>query len=114
MPRCARENWFSDASATVATEKLASTHSDRRPMTEDDLNHYYDLVETLWLGGFGTTIERIRDRTRPQGAHFSHLQEGLATLVARQWLKVQQIPIGTWSDETVYETWYVPVRETRE
>ena len=83
-------------------------------MTEDDLHYYYDLVETLWLGGFGTTIERIRDRTRPQGVHFSHVQEGLATLVERQWLKVQQIPIGTWSDETVYETWYVPVRETRE
>ena len=82
-------------------------------MTEADLRYYYDLVETLWLGGFGTTIERIHGRTRPQESHISHLDEGLHALVERKWLKVQQIPIGTWGDETVYETWYIPIRDAR-
>ena len=82
-------------------------------MTEDDLNYYYDLIETLWLGGFGTTIERIQDRTRPKEVHISHLRNGLAALVERKWVKVQQIPIDTWKDEAVSETWYVPVREPR-
>jgi hypothetical protein len=81
-------------------------------MIEDDLNYYYNVVETLWLGGFGTTIERIQDRTRPKEVHTFHLSEGLAALVERNWLKVQQTPIGTWSDEIVYETWYIPVRPT--
>jgi hypothetical protein len=81
-------------------------------MTEADLNYYYDLVETLWLGGFGTTIERIHDRTRPKEANISHLNAGLGALVERKWLKVQQIPMGTCGHKTVCETWYIPVRVT--
>jgi hypothetical protein len=60
-------------------------------MTEDNLNYYYyDLVETLWLGGIGTRIERIQDRTRPKDAHIAHLNEGLGALVERKWLKVSR------------------------
>lgn len=80
-------------------------------VTEEDLSYYYHVVETLWHGGTNPTLERIRNRIRPTERDSSHLVEGLATLVARKWLKVQQVPLSVWQPETVYETWYVPIRE---
>ena len=80
-------------------------------MTEDDLNYYYDIVETLWLGGSNPTFERIRDRVRPLEVDSSHLTRALATLIQRSWVKLQQVSVGAWSTEIVYETWYVPIRE---
>jgi hypothetical protein len=80
-------------------------------VTEEDLNYYYHVVETMWLGGTNPTFERIRDRIRPKQRDSSHLGAGLTALVARQWLKVQRIPLSAWEPETDYETWYVPIRE---
>ena len=80
-------------------------------ITEDDLNYYYYVIETLWLGGTNPTLERIRNRIRPMERDGSHLAEGLAALVARNWLKVEQIPVSPWSPKTLFETWYVPIRD---
>ena len=80
-------------------------------ITEDDLSYYYSVVETLWLGGANPTLKRIRNGIRPVERDSSHLAEGLAELVARRWLKVEQIPLSPWRPETVYETWYVPIRD---
>ena len=80
-------------------------------VTEDDLNYYFYVVETLWHGGTNPTLERIRNRIRPAERDSSHLAEGLAALVARKWLKVEQIPVSPWRPETLYETWYVPIRD---
>jgi hypothetical protein len=80
-------------------------------VTEDDLNYYYDVVETLWLGGTNPTLEAIRLRIRPTEHDKSHLIEGLAALISRKWLKVEQIPVSAWDPQTVYETWYVPIRD---
>ena len=80
-------------------------------VTEDDLSYFYHVVETLWLGGTNPTLERIGDRIRTTERVRSYLAEGLAVLVDRKWLKVEQIPVSPWSPETVYETWYVPIRE---
>ncbi|MEO5838316.1 MAG: hypothetical protein ABIQ73_29980 [Acidimicrobiales bacterium] len=80
-------------------------------VTDDDLNYYYYLVETTWLGGTNPTLEEIRLRIRPTERDSSPLIEGLATLVARNWLKIQQIPVSAWDPETIYETWYVPIRD---
>ena len=80
--------------------------------TEEDLNYCYYGVETMWLGGTNPTLEQIRDRIRPKERDTSRLAEGLAALVARQWLKIQQIPISAWELETPdYEAWYVPIRD---
>ena len=80
-------------------------------MTEDDLNYYYEVVATLWLAGSNPTFEEIRDRVRPHEVDSSHLTRGLATLVERNWLKLQQVSMGAWTAEIVNETWYVPIRE---
>lgn len=78
-------------------------------VTEDDLNYYYMVVETLWLGGTSPTIEQIRTRLCPTERDNSRVAEGLAELIARQWLKVEQIPIRVWDTESIFETWYVPI-----
>jgi len=78
-------------------------------MTDDDLNYVYFLVEALWIGGTSPTFERIRDRVRPP-VGVAQLTEALAILVERDWVKVQQVPIGAWSDKVIYEKWYVPIR----
>ena len=80
-------------------------------VTEDNLNYYFCVVETLWLGGTNPTLERMRNRLRTMERDSSHLAEGLAELVARKWLKVEQIPVSPWRPETLYETWYVPIRD---
>ena len=79
-------------------------------MTEDDLNYYFFLVDTLWVSGISPTFEQIRDRVRPPVSS-AQLNEGLAILAERRWVKLQQVPIGAWSAEVLYETWYVPIRE---
>ena len=80
-------------------------------VTEGDLNYYFDVVETMWVGGTSPTFERIRLRIRLRERDSAHLAEGLAVLVARQWLKVQQVPLTAWALETGYETWYIPIRD---
>ena len=80
-------------------------------VTEDDLNYYYYVVETLWLGGTNPTVERIRDRIHPTEGDDPQLVEGIAALVTRKWVKFQQLPVSAWDPDTVYETWYVPIRD---
>jgi hypothetical protein len=78
-------------------------------VTEDNLANYYHVVDALWLDGSNPTLERIRERMGPRDS--SNLTEGLAALIARRWLKVEQIQVSSWRPETPYETWYVPIRE---
>ena len=74
-------------------------------MTEDDLNYCYFIVDTLWLGGSNPTFDRIRDRVRPTPVDIFLLAECLATLIERQWIKVQEMPAGDGGDEVTYERW---------
>ena len=48
-------------------------------MTEDDLNYYYDLVETLWLSGFG-----IRDVACPGSRNARMTGPALTRLFLRE------------------------------
>src|SRR5688572_10772996 len=62
-----------------------------RPTTEDDLNYYYHQIETLWLAGYATTFEQIHDHLPV--TERAHLIKGLAALMARNWLKLQELPV---------------------
>jgi hypothetical protein len=84
-------------------------------ISDDELGFYYEQVETLWLGGVSPTLEHLRERIGPGEADARQFAEGLATLVERGWVRVQEISVGAWSAEVAsevrYETWYIPVRD---
>jgi hypothetical protein len=63
-------------------------------MSEDDLHHCYMIVDTLWLGGIQSHI-RPESRVRPTPLDIVLLAEWLATLIERQWLKVQNMPTAS-------------------
>ncbi|MEO8694181.1 MAG: hypothetical protein ABI658_11730 [Acidimicrobiales bacterium] len=77
---------------------------------EEDLNYYYLQVEMLWLAGLATTVEQIRHHLPP--TERAHLADGLAALVTRNWLKVQDIPASSRDEQAAYDNCYVPVRTT--
>jgi hypothetical protein len=82
-----------------------------RTVTEADLSYYYEQVEILWLGGFGTTFAQIVDHLPATERHIPRLTEGLATLVDRNWLKLHDIPVSGSSDEGCERRCYVPIRK---
>ena len=78
--------------------------------TEDDLNYYYDQIETCWLAGYATTFEQIHDHL--PATERGHLTEGLGALLARNWLKLEELPIRDGEHSIDCQTCYVPVRQT--
>jgi len=88
---------------------VSTSESARYVLREEDVSYYYLQVEILWLAGFTTTVEGIRDHLPP--TERAHLSDGLAALVARSWLKVQAIRASDCDDRAAYDNCYVPVRQ---
>ena len=80
----------------------------RQQRGEADLHYYYTQVEVLWLAGLATTFEQIQEHLPP--TERAELTDGLAALVARNWLKLQPLPLSHQIDQADYEICYVPVR----
>ena len=75
------------------------------------MNFYYNQIEMIWLAGLATTFQGIREILPP--TERTNLTAGLATLVARNWLKLEALPLSNPEDQADYEICYVPVKVAR-
>jgi len=106
-----RQSRKTPAQSRVLRRNTAALPPPSNTITEDDLNYYYDQVERFWLTGLSTNFAQIRDHL-PATEH-ARLPEGLATLIGRNWLKLQEIPVTDHDDRADHETCYVPVKKVR-